>query len=59
MKRSITIPVEEYKHLRRCLSEALEIFEAMEVREQIKAPRLTKTQKIENKYRRLLAERSK
>lgn len=59
MKDPVTIPREEYECLRRCLNEAIEIFQGLGVREQEVAPKLSPQQQRMNKYRRLLDKKNK
>jgi hypothetical protein len=52
-KKTITVPLKDYECLRKCLNEAFEILESLEVGEQ-KAPKLSEERKRQNKYKKLL-----
>lgn len=54
MSKTITIPLEEYKCLRRHLSEAVRIFQGLEVREE-DAPELSPSEQRIQRYSRILA----
>lgn len=54
MGKTITIPLEKYKRLCGCLVESQEIIESLGVREFVKAPKLSKKQKLELKMQNLL-----
>ena len=55
-KEPITISVEKYRCLRRNLSEALEIFESLEVGE-LTAPELSPKKQRENRWLRIIHEK--
>jgi hypothetical protein len=52
---TITIPLKEYKRLRKCLGDAFKIFEGLEVREhQVPKPSPKKRKNGQDKFLRLL-----